>query len=77
MAKCWPWVGPLLLWVELPIFAWVQGPFRKSGGWRRDSNQTEISTIKYATEGQARMIDLKKELEARLDTEAIKEQHES
>jgi len=40
-------------------------------------NLTEISTIKYATEGQARMIDLKQELEACLDTKAIKEQHES
>ncbi len=29
-------------------------------------NLTEISTVKYATEGQARMIDLKKELEAHL-----------
>lgn len=27
---------------------------------------TEISTVKYTTEGQARMIDLKKEMEARL-----------
>ncbi len=29
-------------------------------------NLTEISTVKYSSEGQARMIDLKKELEARL-----------
>jgi len=40
-------------------------------------NLTEISTVKYITEGQARMIDLKKELEARLAAKAIKEQHES
>lgn len=40
-------------------------------------NLTEISTVKYITEGQARIIDLKKELEARLATKAIKEQHES
>jgi signal transduction histidine kinase len=40
-------------------------------------NLTEISTVKYITEGQARMIDLKKELEARLAAEAIKEPHES
>ncbi|MFH1594922.1 MAG: hypothetical protein ABIG94_00925 [Pseudomonadota bacterium] len=40
-------------------------------------NLTEISTVKYATEGQARIIDLKKELEVLLATKAIKEQHES
>ncbi len=40
-------------------------------------NLTEISTIKYATEGQARMIDLKKELEAQLSKKAAKEQYES
>ena len=40
-------------------------------------NLTEISTVKYITEGQARMIDLKKELEARLAAKAIEEQHES
>jgi len=40
-------------------------------------NLTEISTVKYITEGQARMIDLKKELEARLTAKAIEEQHES
>ena len=39
-------------------------------------NLTEISTIKYATEGQARMIDLKKELEDHLSGNATKEQHE-
>jgi len=38
-------------------------------------NLTEISTVKYATEGQARMIDLKKELEAHLSGNAAKEQH--
>ena len=40
-------------------------------------NLTEISTVKYITDGQAKMIDLKKELEARLAAEAIEEQHES
>jgi hypothetical protein len=40
-------------------------------------NLTEISTVKYTTEGQARMIDLKKELAARLANKAIKEPHES
>jgi len=40
-------------------------------------NLTEISTVKYATEGQARIIDLRKELEVLLATKAIKEQHES
>jgi len=40
-------------------------------------NLTEISTVKYITEGQARIIDLTKELEARLGTKAIKEPHES
>ena len=39
-------------------------------------NLTEISTVKYITDGQAKMIDLKKELEARLAAEAIEEQHE-
>jgi signal transduction histidine kinase len=39
-------------------------------------NLTEISTVQYATEGQARMIDLKKELEAHLSGDATKEQHE-
>jgi len=38
---------------------------------------TEISTVKYTTEGQAKMIDLKKELEARLVTKAIEGHHES
>jgi signal transduction histidine kinase len=37
-------------------------------------NLTEISTVKYITEGQARMIDLKKELEARPATKVGKEQ---
>jgi len=37
----------------------------------------EISTVKYLSENQARMIDLKKELEARLATKAIEVQHES
>jgi hypothetical protein len=36
---------------------------------------TEISTVKYTTEGQARMIDLKKELEALLATGFCKEGH--
>lgn len=40
-------------------------------------NLTKISTIKYIAEGQARMIDLEKELEARLATKVTKEQHES
>lgn len=35
----------------------------------------EISTTHYSTAGQALMIDLKHELEARLDTKAINEQH--
>jgi len=39
-------------------------------------NLTEISTVKYATEGQARMIDLKKELEAHLSQKATEERHE-
>jgi signal transduction histidine kinase len=39
-------------------------------------NLTEISTVKYATEGQARMIDLKKELEAHLSGNATTEQYE-
>ena len=39
-------------------------------------NLTEISTVQYATEGQARMIDLKKELEAHLSRNAPTEQHE-
>lgn len=39
-------------------------------------NLTEISTVQYATEGQARMIDLKKELEAHLSGNATTEQHE-
>jgi signal transduction histidine kinase len=39
-------------------------------------NLTEISTVQYATEGQARMIDLKKELEAHLSGNAPTEQHE-
>jgi signal transduction histidine kinase len=37
-------------------------------------NLTEISTVQYATEGQARMIDLKKELEAHLSKQGTKEQ---
>ena len=37
----------------------------------------EICTVKYISEGQARMIDLKTELEAPLATKAIKGQHES
>lgn len=40
-------------------------------------NLTEISTVKYATEGRARMIDLKKELEAHLSQQATEERHES
>lgn len=40
-------------------------------------NLTEISTIKYATEGQARMIDLKEELEAQLSRKTAKERYES
>jgi signal transduction histidine kinase len=39
-------------------------------------NLTEISTVQYDTEGQARMIDLKKELEAHLSGNAPTEQHE-
>jgi signal transduction histidine kinase len=39
-------------------------------------NLTEISTVHYATEGQARIIDLKKELEAHLSGNATTEQHE-
>lgn len=39
-------------------------------------NITEISTIQYATKGRARMIDLKKELEAHLSGNATTEQHE-
>ena len=39
-------------------------------------NLTEISTVQYATEGQARMIDLKKELEAHLSGNGTTEQHE-
>jgi len=38
-------------------------------------NLTEFSTIQYATEGQARMIDLKKELEVHLSGKATNEQH--
>jgi len=38
---------------------------------------TEISTSSYTADGRARMIDLKKELEARLAAKASKEQHES
>jgi signal transduction histidine kinase len=40
-------------------------------------NLTEISTVKYISNGQARMIDLKKELEARLAAQEIEERHES
>jgi hypothetical protein len=74
LSPCWPmkwrpW-GVFAFMGELHVFAWGPGPSRKSGGWRRDWNQSEISTIKYATEGQARMIDLKKDLEACLDAEA-------
>jgi signal transduction histidine kinase len=39
-------------------------------------NLTEISTVKYATEGQASMIDLKKELQAHLSQKATEERHE-
>ena len=38
-------------------------------------NLTEISTVKYTTEGQARMINLKKDLEALLATGFCKEGH--
>jgi signal transduction histidine kinase len=40
-------------------------------------NLTEISTVKYITDGQARIIDLKNELEARLAVKATEEQNES
>jgi signal transduction histidine kinase len=39
-------------------------------------NLTEISTVEYATKGQARMIDLEKELEAHLSGKASQERHE-
>jgi signal transduction histidine kinase len=39
-------------------------------------NLTEISTVEYTTKGQARMIDLEKELEAHLSRKATEEQHE-
>lgn len=38
---------------------------------------TEISTVKYITDGQARIIDLKNELEARLAVKATEGQNES
>jgi len=40
-------------------------------------NLTEISTVKYITDGQARIIDLKNELEARLAVKASEEKNES
>ena len=40
-------------------------------------NLTAISTVEYTTKGQARMIDLKKELEAHLSQQATEERHES
>jgi signal transduction histidine kinase len=40
-------------------------------------NLTEISTVEYTTKGQARMIDLEKELEAHLSRKATEERHES
>jgi hypothetical protein len=39
-------------------------------------NLTEISTVEYITKGQARMIDLEKELEAHLSRKATAERHE-
>jgi signal transduction histidine kinase len=40
-------------------------------------NLSQIDQVQYIDSWRTEMIDLKKELEARLDTEAIKEQHES
>jgi signal transduction histidine kinase len=40
-------------------------------------NLSQIDQVKYIDSWRTEMIDLKKELEARLDAEAIKEQHES
>lgn len=40
-------------------------------------NLSQIDHVQYIDGWRTKMIDLKKELEARLDTKAIKEQHES